>query len=232
MIMSRIGFVLGLSLVVGCGGAGTTQRINMEFMTPVSLNVEDASRRVSSACESVFLAFEGPGSIRLASGAETPLHAGHVVLVGKAPVTLSLASGSIYALTVSHPCGAEPPDAPQIADAQTTPELSAMNGKMRVRILFDASNGSPGAAFSVIDADPDLAVPEHVHETSMEILTFKSGGGVLHVAQMPPRPIAQVHFVPIPAGRAHSFQGDGSAPIQGFQVYTPAGPEQRFRAAQ
>ena len=35
--------------------------------------------------------------------------------------------------------------------------------------------------------------------------------------------------VRIPAGVEHSFQATGTEPVEIVQVYSPAGPEQRFR---
>ena len=42
-------------------------------------------------------------------------------------------------------------------------------------------------------------------------------------------PIAPMTAVQIPPGVEHAVVFEGDAPVRALQVYTPSGPEQRFR---
>jgi len=33
----------------------------------------------------------------------------------------------------------------------------------------------------------------------------------------------------VPEGELHSYRGEGDQPLRAIQVYTPSGPEQRYR---
>lgn len=115
------------------------------------------------------------------------------------------------------------------ASLGTTPALSVLGGKMRVRILLDEEGaGARHGGLSLLEADPDVVVPEHRHAGSAEILFVERGGGVLRIGErrVRLRPGAAVY---VPEGELHSFTGEGDTPFVAVQVYTPSGPEQRFR---
>jgi quercetin dioxygenase-like cupin family protein len=67
-------------------------------------------------------------------------------------------------------------------------------------------------------------VPEHDHAHETELVYVESGHGVLTVGGID-LPITDTSVTQVPAGIRHSFRGE----MNGFQVYTPAGPEQRFK---
>ena len=112
---------------------------------------------------------------------------------------------------------------------RTTPALPALGGKLRVHILLDADGvGARHGGLSVLEGDADLVVPSHRHAESAEILLIESGSGVMRVGEraIRVRPGAALY---VPPGILHSLEGDGAAPFRAIQVYTPSGPEQRFR---
>jgi quercetin dioxygenase-like cupin family protein len=67
-------------------------------------------------------------------------------------------------------------------------------------------------------------VPDHTHPHETELVYVESGHGVLTVGGID-LPISDTSVTQVPAGIHHSFRGE----MNGFQVYTPAGPEQRFK---
>jgi mannose-6-phosphate isomerase-like protein (cupin superfamily) len=67
-------------------------------------------------------------------------------------------------------------------------------------------------------------VPEHEHAHETELIYVESGQGTLSVGGTDVA-IASTSVLQIPPGVRHSFVGE----LSGFQVYTPAGPEQRFK---
>jgi len=117
----------------------------------------------------------------------------------------------------------------RMSSVRSTPVLSVANGAMQVRILLDAdSAGARHGGLSVLDADADMVVPEHRHPESAEVLFVEQGGGVLTLEgrQVAVRAGAAIY---VPPGALHSFRGDGGERFRAIQVYTPSGPEQRFR---
>ncbi len=89
--------------------------------------------------------------------------------------------------------------------------------------------GARFGGMSVLRGEVGLRVPSHRHNTSAEILMVEGGEGILTLGDrsVSVRPGTALY---IPAGVIHSFEGRGPEPFRAIQVYTPSGPEQRFRA--
>ena len=112
---------------------------------------------------------------------------------------------------------------------RTTAPLIALGGKLRVRILLDTDGaGARYGGLAVLDGDADAAVPQHMHPSSAEILFIEEGSGEMHVGARTVRVRPGAAFY-VPPGVLHDFRGDGTAPLRAIQVYSPSGPEQRFR---
>lgn len=132
-------------------------------------------------------------------------------------------------------CGPREPADPlqqaiRATSVRTTAPLLALGGKLRVRILLDADGaGARYGGLAVLDGDPDAAVPQHAHASSAEILFIEEGSGQMQVGDrnVRVRPGAAIY---VPPGVLHDFRPDGTAPLRAIQVYSPSGPEQRFRA--
>lgn len=76
---------------------------------------------------------------------------------------------------------------------------------------------------------PGATIPEHVHERSAEIVYILSGSGHLKIATES----FEVHggdAVYIPQNTLHSFENTGELPVSVLQMYSPSGPEERFRS--
>jgi putative monooxygenase len=75
---------------------------------------------------------------------------------------------------------------------------------------------------------PGATIPEHVHETSSEIVYIFSGSGRLKIAGESYE-IKEGDAVYIPQNTTHLFENTGKVPVDILQFYSPAGPEERFR---
>lgn len=116
---------------------------------------------------------------------------------------------------------------PQIikkAEGYTSP-----NQKIEVELLVQKSETSrPGSSLSRGKLKAGSIVAQHVHAESDEFLSFKRGAGELTIA-------GETHFVKdgdafyIPKGVEHSYVNRSSKDAVFHQVYTPGGPEQRFK---
>ena len=131
-------------------------------------------------------------------------------------------------------CGAPTVDDPLVrpsraTSVRTTAPNEALDGKLRVRILLDADGaGARHGGLSVLEGDADLVVPQHRHPEAAEILFVEDGSGVMHIGSRAIRVRAGAAIY-VPPGELHDFRGDGSRPLRAIQVYSPSGPEQRFR---
>jgi mannose-6-phosphate isomerase-like protein (cupin superfamily) len=76
---------------------------------------------------------------------------------------------------------------------------------------------------------PGASVPEHVHETSVEVVYIFGGSGQLKIGRETTE-VKEGDAIYIPRNTPHSFQNTGAVPVSILQMYTPAGPEERFRS--
>lgn len=77
--------------------------------------------------------------------------------------------------------------------------------------------------------DAGTYVPPHRHETSEEFITLTSGEGEMLIGGKPVR-LKAGDAVRIPKNVLHDFRAVGSGKVEAVQVYSPRGPEDRFRA--
>ena len=116
-------------------------------------------------------------------------------------------------------------------DLATATDLVWGKGAYHARIGFGAET-SPHASLGLLKMSPDSAVAPHVHEKEWEHMAILQGEGdfvqgtgederTLHASN-------GVAFSVPPAVR-HQWKPAGSRSFLGIQVYTPPGPEQRFK---
>jgi quercetin dioxygenase-like cupin family protein len=128
---------------------------------------------------------------------------------------------------LDRPLAASPLRVGSIATTQPLAPTPALS----VRILLDADgHGAENAALSILEGSPAVRVPEHTHDGSAEILLVDEGRGTLTLGDRAIAVAAGARLY-IPAGVPHAFTSDGTSPLRAVQLYAPAGPEQRFRAA-
>ncbi len=98
----------------------------------------------------------------------------------------------------------------------------------RVGIFAErATTGSDALAASRIDFDAGAVIPPHVHDGSTELLYVLRGRAEMVIDGVA-LTIGPTSVVQIPAGLEHS--ATITERLVAYQVYTPGGPEQRFKA--
>lgn len=78
----------------------------------------------------------------------------------------------------------------------------------------------------LLEIDAGVAVPEHVHAKETEVLYLEAGAGTMTIAGVAIA-VDEHAVIQIPAGVPHAFTA--TAPTRALQLYTPPGPEQRFK---
>lgn len=81
-------------------------------------------------------------------------------------------------------------------------------------------------AATVLELAAGATVPPHVHARETEVLYVLGGGGTMTVGGVT-LAVESTAVIQIPAGVEHSFTA--AAATTAFQLYSPPGPEQRFK---
>ncbi|WP_342377138.1 cupin domain-containing protein [Myxococcus stipitatus] len=101
-------------------------------------------------------------------------------------------------------------------------------GKGRATLFLNANTGATAASLTLLELQPGGEVPEHTHDTSVEILYIEDGAADMTVAGQTLR-VSKGDAVYIPAGAKHSAKVvSPGVPFKAVQVYAGPGPEQRF----
>jgi quercetin dioxygenase-like cupin family protein len=171
----------------------------------------------------------------------TPLVAGDVVVVPRgASLELVASGGAAIAATVA----LVPGDALGVARAGALPELlpSQVPAKPPVARVVAAASAKRyprtggattllieqgPASLGVLEADAGAVVPPHVHAKETEVLYLLAGGGTMTIAGVAIA-VEPTAVIQIPAGVEHSFTA--TAATRALQLYSPPGPEQRFKS--
>jgi mannose-6-phosphate isomerase-like protein (cupin superfamily) len=108
------------------------------------------------------------------------------------------------------------------------PDLAWGGGAYHARIGFEDGSASLGSLM----ASKNAAVPQNVHEHEWEILAILSGQGTLVrtiAGREDDTPIAPGTFASIAPGVQHAYRPAGTSPLVAVQLFSPPGPEQRFK---
>lgn len=106
------------------------------------------------------------------------------------------------------------------------PDLAWAGGAYHARI-----GGDPAGAPAVMDTllvSKDGSIAEHTHEASWECIAVLDGAGELSIERAP-KPITPGAITCIPQTQRHAWQPNGLNALVAIQIYTPPGPEQRFK---
>lgn len=95
-------------------------------------------------------------------------------------------------------------------------------------LIHESTQEKPLSYLGRISLKNDTKVPEHNHLDSDEYLYFTKGGGVLIIEDVTYK-IEDGSAVYIPRGAKHSYSNDSGHTVHAIQIYTPAGPEERFK---
>jgi quercetin dioxygenase-like cupin family protein len=122
----------------------------------------------------------------------------------------------------------EPAAAPRYhVSTKEAPRHLIANGKGSATLLLNASTGATAASMTLLELNKGAGVPEHVHESSAEILYVEDGAVEMTLDGQKLR-VERGDAVYIPAGVKHSAQVVSEGPFRAVQVYAGPGPEQRF----
>ncbi len=208
-----------------------------------------ATTELRTAPRSEAWAFLGEATILDGRGQKTQLVAGDTLLVPKDAVRqISAGAAPLRAVLVVTPGGEEgsaragalpTPLATLPASGNRTNAPALVFGRLADAKIFTRPNGSvrltldpaltkrPELSVAVLSLDAGAAVPLHQHATETELLYLLEGAGTMTVAGAEV-PVTATAAVQVPPGVPHAFTA--SAPVRAIQLYTPAGPEQRFKA--
>jgi mannose-6-phosphate isomerase-like protein (cupin superfamily) len=107
-------------------------------------------------------------------------------------------------------------------------DLSWGDGAYHVRLAFE--DGS--ASLESLLCSKNAPVKEHVHDKEWEILAVLSGEGTLIKKPGGKEEDVEVKagtFAAIAPGTPHAYRPAGTSPLVAVQLYSPPGPEQRFK---
>ena len=76
---------------------------------------------------------------------------------------------------------------------------------------------------------PGGGVAEHNHAASLEVVYILAGTGEIELAGKKST-VKAGDVIQIPVGMNHAFRNSGSQVVDIIQVYTPPGPEERFKS--
>jgi quercetin dioxygenase-like cupin family protein len=141
---------------------------------------------------------------------------------------LAAAVALAFALFTSPPVLDGSPATTRVVRPPEAPAYKIADGKGKVELFLHAAN-STEAALSQITLQWGAVIPEHVHESSAEILFVEEGEVVMQIdgrTEVVVGPAA----IRIPAGVKHSAKviSKSKRPVRAIQVYVGPGPEQRF----
>lgn len=183
--------------------------------------------------------FLGPAQVRSPAGGSHAVAVGDMMYAPRgAAREVAAPGGDVHAMIVMVPGGRE---GAARGGALPTPEVSGTGGTFPApRILPAAAAKTHGPATIYADAAAIpgrtlaasvLAMPagsrlaEHTHAAEAEVLYFLEGGGTVTVNGVE-LPVTPTSVVQIPKNTRHAFVV--TSDVRAVQIYTPAGPEQRF----
>ncbi|MFP2912170.1 cupin domain-containing protein, partial [Pyxidicoccus sp. 3LFB2] len=115
-----------------------------------------------------------------------------------------------------------------VVPAAEAPRHIIAGGKGRATLLINPTTGATAASVTLLELHPGAEVPEHVHESSAEILYIEEGAAEMVVNGEKLR-AGKGDAVYIPAGAKHSARVvSKDASLRAVQVYAGPGPEMRF----
>jgi quercetin dioxygenase-like cupin family protein len=184
--------------------------------------------------------FLGPAAVSSVALAKTKVVAGDMMFAGAgAAREVAATTGDVHAVIVAVPGGRE---GAARAGALPTPEVTSWSAAPLAPIVYPASkaktygpatiyvdaataHGTPLAA-SILTLPGGGNVAEHAHAKETELLYVLAGAGTMTIAGTDVA-VVPTSVIQIPPNTKHAFAA--SAPVRALQIYTPAGPEQRFK---
>jgi quercetin dioxygenase-like cupin family protein len=199
--------------------------------------------------------FLGPATVAgMGAGKPVTVAAGDMVYMRKSGAReIKATSGDVHAVLVMVPGGPEgsaragalptPPVGPvrsalvgpTVLPAATaksyciggSPQEPCLKSRATVAIFAEpATIGDKGLAASILDMQAGASVPEHVHGKETELLYILEGSGTMTVNGVA-QAVTPTSVIQVPPNTKHAFIA--TTAVRSLQIYTPAGPEQRFK---
>jgi len=119
-----------------------------------------------------------------------------------------------------------------VATTADADKLPVFGGKGKIKPLLEpAKTGNKALYVGILEAEPGAEVPRNAHPGSAEILYVVSGAGEVTIGSEK-LPFEAEEAIHIPDGQPHAAKFAGPERTVMVQVFAPAGPEERYRAAQ
>jgi len=189
--------------------------------------------------------FLAAGQVGSPGGGSHPVAAGDMMYVPRGGAReVAAPAAELHAMIVVVPGGRE---GAARSGALPTPELgdlgaSAGGPRRTPPVILPASAAKPYGpailytdgqlpdrtlAASVVSVPAGAEIAEHVHAGAAELLYVLEGSGTLTVHGVA-LPVTPTSVVQIPNNTPHAFVATSA--VRAVQIYTPAGPEQRYKA--
>jgi mannose-6-phosphate isomerase-like protein (cupin superfamily) len=159
---------------------------------------------------------------------DEPLAVGDVLAVlGTPEITIRGGGVAVVASARISACDAGQPSAGKsLVRAARAPTLTFMGGAMQAHLDVDDRSVAPSLYLGRLSG---LAgVPEHDHAKSWEVLCAVEASGTFILAGQE-RHLGPLTCVSVPPGVKHSWRPDAGSNLVAVQIYSPPGPEQRFK---
>jgi quercetin dioxygenase-like cupin family protein len=165
-----------------------------------------------------------------------PVAAGDMALVpANTAREIAADKGPVDAVMLAVPGGREgaaragalpTPPADKGGGAKVFPASAAKTYGPATIFVEPAVEKSTPLAASILTLPKGANVPEHVHAKETEVLYVLAGAGTMTIAGVQV-PVTSTSVIQIPPNTKHAFTA--SEDVRSVQIYTPAGPEQRFK---
>lgn len=206
---------------------GRTTRLFYVIEGEIELAVDGKARGVRMAAgQAIAIPPDVPHAVRFVSGAPARM------------VQIAVPAGAALWPVVDAQAQAQAQAAPRAAGRRGKAKLPAVQarpqvfsiagGQAEVGIFYDRAGGHEAASLALITASPGMRIPAHVHERETEMVLILEGTGTMTI-DGESHPFEPMTAVQIPPGVEHAVLFEGDGPVRALQVYTPSGPEQRFK---
>jgi mannose-6-phosphate isomerase-like protein (cupin superfamily) len=240
--ISPIALILA-GFAIGCGGSEKTGKVVGPPLTTAPNPLADEAYKKAGSATIAFVDLTPVGTtvkiggcqdyvVSVAKGHATALKQelaeGDSVVdrtVLASDITVSGTGLAVVTQITTRCAGGSFPPPTKIA-ATRAPELTWANGAMHAHLdIEDELHGD--AYFGRLSGT--ASVPEHVHDTSTEILIALEASGTV-IIDGKAQHLGSRQVVAIPPGAKHSWIPDAGTKLVAFQMYAPPGPEDRFKA--
>lgn len=217
-----------LELAIGAGGATGARLAERPelwyFLTPATVETPGpAAPRAVAAGDMMYVPAGAVRGVRAGAGADAGARAVIVVTPGGRE-----GAARAGALPTPEVPSARPAAAPAIVHLPASAARRYPRPTGAVTIFAEPSTTkAKSVSATIIELPKGATIPEHVHAGETELLYLLGGSGTMTVRGVP-LAVGPTSVVQVPPNTPHAFTA--AEDVRAVQLYTPAGPEQRFKA--